>query len=94
MVDIVIVDDQPYLCELFPHACMGNDEVRITCAHDAESVKRCLADSKADVVFLEMCLHGFEAWEVHHYIKTENPHLPVLSLPPMMTTRMILGSGG
>jgi DNA-binding NtrC family response regulator len=92
MLQILIVDDQPYLCDLLTHELM-KDEVRITCASNTESVKRCLADSTADIVLLEMCLHGFEGWEVQHYIKTENPHLPVLALPPMMTTRMILGSG-
>jgi len=76
-VHILIVDDQPYLCELFPHELMGED-CRITCASTIESVKKCLAGSTPDVVLLEISLHGFEGWEVLHYIKTEHPHVSVV----------------
>jgi CheY-like chemotaxis protein len=76
MVHILIVDDRSYLCELFPHELMG-ENCRITCASNKESVKRCLAGSMPDMVLLEISLHGFEGWEVLHYIKTANPHLPV-----------------
>jgi len=74
---ILIVDDQPYLCELFPHELMG-ENCHITCASDRESVKRCLEGATPDVVFLEISLHGFEGWEVLRDIKTANPHVPVL----------------
>jgi DNA-binding response OmpR family regulator len=77
MLNILIVDDQPYLYELFPHGLM-EESCHVTGASDTESVKRCLADSMPDIVLLEISLHGFEGWEVLHYIKSKNPHLLVL----------------
>ena len=77
MLHILIVDDQPYLCELFHRELMG-ENCHITGASNTESVKICLEDSMPDIVLLEISLHGFEGWEVLHYIKTKNPHLPVL----------------
>jgi len=63
MVQILIVDDQPYLCELFPHELMG-ENCSITCASNAESVKRYLSDSTPDMVLIEISLNGFEGWDV------------------------------
>jgi CheY-like chemotaxis protein len=77
MIDILIVDDQPYLCGLLPPV-LGGENCHITCAGSTESVKRWLAHSTPDVVLLEISLHGFDGWDVLHYIKTENPHVLVL----------------
>ena len=77
MLHILIVDDQPYLFKLFPHRLL-EENCHITDASDTESVKRCLEDSMPDIVLLEISLHAFEGWEVLHYIKKKNPHLPVL----------------
>lgn len=77
MLHILIVDDQPYLYKLFPHRLLG-ENCHISDASDTESVKRCLEDSMPDIVLLEISLHAFEGWEVLHYIKKKNPHLPVL----------------
>ena len=77
MLHILIVDDQPYLCKLFPYRLLGKN-CHITDASDTESVKRCLEDSVPDIVLLEISLRAFEGWEVLRYIKKKNPHLPVL----------------
>jgi len=77
MIHILIVDDQPYLCELFPPVLRGKN-CSITCVNNIESVKRWLTHSTPDVVLLEISLHGFDGWDVLHYIKTENPHVPVV----------------
>lgn len=77
MLHILIVDDQPYLCELFHHELMG-ENCHITGVSNTESVKRYLEGSMPDIVLLEISLNGFEGWEVLHYIKSKCPHLPVL----------------
>jgi len=77
MPSILVVDDQPYLCELFPHDLMG-ENCHIESISEAESLRGYLEDSIPDIVLLEISLHGFEGWEVLHYIKSKYPHLPVL----------------
>lgn len=77
MLNILIVDDQPYLYELFPHDLM-EESCHVTGASDTESVKRYLEDSIPDIVLLEISLHGFEGWDVLRHIKSKDPHLLVL----------------
>jgi len=77
MLHILIVDDQPYLYELFPHGLM-EESCHVTGASDTESVKRYLEDSIPDIVLLEISLHGFEGWEILRHIKSKDPHPLVL----------------
>ncbi len=77
MVSILIVDDQPYIQELFSQELMG-EGYKVLSTGDAESAKVCLENSKPDLVLLDLFLNGFEGWNVLHEIKRKNPHLPVL----------------
>ena len=77
MLHILIVDDQPYLCELFQHELL-EDNCHIIGTGNTESIKRYLEDSMPDIVLLEISLHGFEGWDVLHYIKIKYPDLPIL----------------
>jgi DNA-binding NarL/FixJ family response regulator len=77
MLHILIVDDQPYLCELFQHELL-EDNCHIIGTGNTESIKRYLEDSMPDIVLIEISLHGFEGWDVLHYIKIKYPDLPVL----------------
>jgi len=61
MLNILIVDDQPYLYELFPHGLM-EESCQVVSAGSVESVRRCLEDSVPNLVLLEVSLHGFEGW--------------------------------
>jgi len=77
MASILIVDDQPYIQELFSQELMG-EGYKIFSTGDAESAKAYLENSKPDMVLLDLFLNGFEGWNVLHEIKRKNPHLPVL----------------
>ena len=77
MLNILIVDDQPHLYDLFPHGLM-EENCHVTGASDIESVERYLEDSMPDIVLLEISLHGFEGWEILRHIKSKDPHLLVL----------------
>jgi len=77
-VHILIVDDQPYLCELFSRIFIG-DTYQIDCINDTESTEQYLINSMSlNIVLLEISLHGFEGWKLLHHIKSNHPYLPVL----------------
>jgi len=77
MASILIIDDQPYIQELFSQELMG-EGYKVLSTGDAESAKVCLENSKPDLVLLDLFLNGFEGWNVLHEIKRKDPHLPVL----------------
>ena len=77
MANILIVDDQPYLQELFSQELI-DEGYRVASVADAESVRGYLRESKPDLVLLDLYLDGFEGWDVLRDIKSKYPHLPVL----------------
>jgi two-component system response regulator (stage 0 sporulation protein F) len=77
MSNILIVDDQPYLRDLFSQELM-DEGYGIQDIGDAELVRQQLENLKPDIVLLEPSLHGFEGWDLLHDIKSREPHLPVL----------------
>jgi DNA-binding response OmpR family regulator len=77
MANILIVDDQPHLQELFSQELV-DEGYEVASLSDAESVSGYLRDSKPDLVLLDLYLNGFEGWDVLHDIKSRFPQLPVL----------------
>ena len=77
MSNVLIVDDQPHLQELFSHELM-EEGYSVVSAGDAESAKEYLVDSKPDLVLLDLYLNGFDGWDVLRDIKSKEPLLPVL----------------
>lgn len=77
MKNILIIDDQPHLRELFAEELM-DEGYEVTSIPDAKSVKGCLRSSKPDLVVLDLYLNGFEGWDLLREIKTRYPNLPVL----------------
>jgi len=77
MASILIIDDQPYIQELFLQKLM-DEGYKVLSTGDAESAKVYLENSKPDLVLLDLFLNGFDGWNVLHEIKRKNPHLPVL----------------
>ena len=77
MASILIIDDQPYIQELFSQELM-NEGYGVVSAGDAESAKVYVENSKPDLVLLDLYLNGLEGWDVLHDIKSKDPHLPVL----------------
>ena len=77
MANILIVDDQPHLQELFLQE-LTDEGYSVASVSDAESVRGYLTDSKPDLVLLDLYLNGFEGWDVLRDIKNKYPHLPVL----------------
>ena len=77
MPSILIVDDQPHLQELFALE-LKDEGYRVVSVSDAESVKGYLRNSKPDLVLLDLCLSGFEGWDLLDEIKSRDPRLPVI----------------
>jgi DNA-binding response OmpR family regulator len=77
MPNILVVDDQPHLHRLFCEELMDEGYTAVG-AEDVDSFRRCFTDAKPDIVLLDLYLNGFEGWELLHYIKQKNPHLPVI----------------
>jgi len=77
MTNILIIDDQPHLQELFSEELM-DEGYEVTSVSDSKSVRGCLENSRPDLVVLDLYLNGFEGWELLHDIKNEYPNLPVL----------------
>jgi len=77
MPNILIVDDQTYIQELFSEE-LKEEGYEVKSVTDAESVVSCMKDSKPDLVLLDLYLNGFEGWNVLHDIKSKYPRLPVL----------------
>jgi CheY-like chemotaxis protein len=77
MSNILIVDDQPYLRELFSEE-LTDEGYGVVSVPDAESVMGCLQHSKPDLVLLDLYLDGFEGWDVLREIKRWDPHIPVV----------------
>ena len=73
------MDDQPYLQEL-PFQELTKEGYRVVSMGEAESAKGYLEDSKPDLVLLDLCLNGFDGWDVLQDIKSKERHLPVLIL--------------
>jgi len=77
MANILIVDDQPSFRELLSEE-LTHEGYRVSSIGDAESIHGHLRDSRPDLVLLDLCLDGFEGWEVLRVIKKKDPNLPVL----------------
>jgi len=77
MATILIIDDQPYMKELFSGDLIDEGH-QVVWVEDAESVRKCLDRFLPDMVLLDLYLKGFDGWEVLHDIKNWNPNLPVL----------------
>jgi two-component system response regulator (stage 0 sporulation protein F) len=77
MTNILIIDDQPHLQELFALE-LRDEGYTVMRAGDAETAKRCVGNWNLDLVLLDLYLSGFEGWNLLHEIKGENPNLPVI----------------
>jgi CheY-like chemotaxis protein len=77
MSDILIIDGQPYLRELFSLELVdeGYSVESVPCA---ESAILHIRHSKPDLVLLDLYLDGFEGWNVLRQIKSWDPDIPVL----------------
>ena len=77
MKNILIVDDQPHIRELFSDELIDKG-YEGTSFSDSKSVKGYFESSKPDLVVLDPYLNGFQGWDLLHDIKDGHPNLPVL----------------
>ncbi|MFC1869549.1 response regulator [Thermodesulfobacteriota bacterium] len=66
MPNILIIDDQPHLQELFSQD-LADEGYGVVGIADAEAAKRYFRDSKPDLpdlVLLDLYLDGFEGWDL------------------------------
>ncbi len=79
MTTILLIDDQPYLQELFAEELM-DEGYSVVSASDADSAKRSFQDAKPDLVLLDLYLDGFDGWDLLVDLKHKDPKLPVIIL--------------
>ena len=77
MANILIVDDQPHLQQLFSQELM-DEGYTVVSVDDAEKAEGYVEHSHPDLVLLDLYLKGFEGWDLLHYIKSKYPQIPVL----------------
>lgn len=77
MAKILIVDDQPYVQELFSEE-LADEGHRVEGVNDAHALRRRLKDSRPDLILLDLYLEGVKGWDLLYEIKSRDPHLPVL----------------
>ncbi len=77
MANILIVDDQPYVQELFSEE-LADEGHRVEGVNDAHELRRRLKDSRPDLILLDLYLEGIKGWDLLYEIKSRDPHLPVL----------------
>jgi len=76
MQDILIVDDQSYLEELFVIELMDSNYTIIG-AEDIEKARVYLDSFKLDLVILDLYINGFYGLDLLEEIKQKYPDLPV-----------------
>lgn len=76
---ILVVDDQSYVREFLSEE-LGRDGYSVASAGDEASIWKFLENSKPDLVLLDLCLEGFQGWDLLKGLKKREPDLPVLIL--------------
>ena len=77
MSNILIVDDQPHMCELITGELEAEGH-EITCVKESDYIMSALEESHPDLVLLDLYLKGFEGWDLLQKIKRYDTSLPVL----------------
>ena len=79
MKNILIVDDQPYMFQLFMNQLSEKGYTTIN-AEDIEKAETYLNIFKIHLVILDLYINGFNGLDLLETIKKRYPHLPVLLL--------------
>ena len=77
MTKIMIIDDQPLLAKWLTNDLV-DEEYHISWMVNADNIKEDIRKFMPDIVLLDICLNGFERWDILERIKIKYPHLPVL----------------
>jgi|WetSurSiteA1Bulk_404760.scaffolds.fasta_scaffold13290_1 two-component system, response regulator, stage 0 sporulation protein F len=77
MQDILIVDDQSYMQELYSFELTDNDYTIIS-ADDIKKARVYLDSFELDLVILDLYINGFHGWDLLEEVKLKYPDLPVL----------------
>lgn len=79
MANILLVDDQPYMGEFLAEelADMGH---RLKWVGDGDSLILDLDEVRPDLVLLDLCINGFEGWDLLGQIKRYDKRIPVIIL--------------
>ena len=77
MVSILIIDDQPLMCELLSEV-FAEEGYRTHCIGDSDLLVKAMDECKPDIVLLDLYLDGFEGWDLLKEIKRQKPGVPVI----------------
>jgi DNA-binding response OmpR family regulator len=77
MQDILIVDDQSYMQDLYAFELADNNYTLLS-AEDVEKARVYLDSFKLDLVILDLYINGFHGWDLLEEVKFKYPDLPVL----------------
>jgi len=78
MANILIIDDQKWVIDLFREG-LDLERHKVSATDNIESVRENIFSFKPDLVLLNLYLkYGFVVWDVLKDIKMQDPDLPVL----------------
>ena len=72
MLNILIVDDEPDLCDLIADT-LGEEGYQVTCAHDGAAAIAAAAETTFDVVLADMRLPKIDGLTLFRRLRQESP---------------------
>ncbi len=75
---ILIVDDQPDICEILEFN-LANEGFRIACAHSAEQALEML-DASCDLILLDVMMGGMSGYKMAERLRREGDSTPIIFL--------------
>ena len=85
---ILVVDDEPAICELLEEALKW-ERFRILTATTAEEAVRWLAESRVDIVVSDVSMPGKSGQELLTFLKSTYPHVPVIMITGFSDREML-----
>jgi len=73
----MLIDDQPLLAKWLRED-LSDEKYQISHTTNTDDIHDDIATFKPDIILLDVCLDGFEGWDILHWIKLKSPHVPVL----------------
>jgi DNA-binding response OmpR family regulator len=77
MLNIMLIDDQALLAKWLRED-LSDEKYQISHTTNTDDIHDDIATFKPDIILLDVCLDGFERWDILHWIKLKSPHVPVL----------------
>lgn len=79
MANILLIDDQPYMEEFLAEE-LSREGHMLKWIGDSDWLMPAIAETRPDLILLDLYLNGFEGWSLLDRIKRHDPRIPVIIL--------------